>query len=367
MKSLLAIAAVLGLASAACPNQCSGHGRCGANDKCICNHQVGTDNPYRLAYTGVDCSLRTCPLGKAYDAISTQASALGAISFMPYSTNKSPAPKLRAFYNSGLRSDDFKKMRRDQKFIVKVMSVDWTSGAEKATFTWKYDEDEYFGPESSLDLRSSATTGFSNANLSPEFALHLGTAAKASGVFVYFDATAGGDSGWGSSTDSHIAAGDVYSFTLQWNDQVDFDQSDSNTAHQWTECSGRGTCDYASGKCKCIDGYTGEACQRTACPNSCSGHGQCQSEERFVKDAATGFKYEAYDSAQQYGCRCDDGYRGADCSQIECPSGADILGGDGGAAGMDCSGRGLCDYSTGVCKCHKGYYGERCESQTNFS
>jgi hypothetical protein len=33
---------------------------------------------------------------------------------------------------------------------------------------------------------------------------------------------------------------------------------------------------------------------------------------------------------------------------------------------MDCSGRGLCDYTTGSCKCFKGYYGERCESQTTL-
>ena len=37
------------------------------------------------------------------------------------------------------------------------------------------------------------------------------------------------------------------------------------------------------------------------------------------------------------------------------------MNGDGGANGLDCSARGLCDYTTGVCKCFKGFYGERCE------
>ena len=72
----------------------------------------------------------------------------------------------------------------------------------------------------------------------------------------------------------------------------------------------------------------------------------------------------AWDSAKQMGCLCDQGFRGADCSQIECPSGADPLLGNGGTQGMDCSGRGVCDYSMGECKCFKGYFGERCESQT---
>jgi hypothetical protein len=40
------------------------------------------------------------------------------------------------------------------------------------------------------------------------------------------------------------------------------------------------------------------------------------------------------------------------------------MGGDSGAQGMDCSGRGKCDYTTGQCQCFKGFFGERCEEQT---
>jgi hypothetical protein len=41
------------------------------------------------------------------------------------------------------------------------------------------------------------------------------------------------------------------------------------------ECSGAGLCDYTTGECECFDGYWGSACQRTSCPNDCSGNGLC--------------------------------------------------------------------------------------------
>ena len=131
-------------------------------------------------------------------------------------------------------------------------------------------------------------------------------------------------------------------------------------------CSGRGLCDRVAGACTCIAGYTGDACQRTSCPNDCSGNGICQSQSYFVSDvaAATGsadYAYSGFDADSAYGCKCDSGFRGADCSQRECPSGPDPMKGDGGAEGMDCSGRGLCDYTKGSCACFKGFFGERCE------
>ena len=112
-------------------------------------------------------------------------------------------------------------------------------------------------------------------------------------------------------------------------------------------------------------GYEGEACHRTSCPGSCNGHGVCQAEYRFAADAGSTYD-TAWDQDMNMGCLCDAGWRGPDCTQRECPSGADPLGAAGGAEGRDCSGRGVCDYTTGQCVCFKGYFGERCETQTNF-
>jgi hypothetical protein len=92
----------------------------------------------------------------------------------------------------------------------------------------------------------------------------------------------------------------------------------------------------------------------------------------------------AWDASKQYGCKCDLGYRGPDCSLKECPSGTDPQGGPSNtlfstAAApavasatilltrlepRDCSGRGMCDYSTGNCNCFKGFFGEDCSLQT---
>jgi hypothetical protein len=189
-------------------------------------------------------------------------------------------------------------------------------------------------------------------------ALHI-QPGQDSGLYVWFNvATADLAAG-------KVAAGDRYFLNVTANNGLAFVAGDGNSAHQYVECSGRGTCDRVAGLCTCVPGYTGDACQRTQCPNACSGNGVCQSQQYFVLDAgaASGLAldYTGFDGSKAYGCKCDSGFRGADCSQQECPSGADPMGAEGASSGLDCSGRGLCDYSSGVCKCFKGFFGERCE------
>jgi len=188
----------------------------------------------------------------------------------------------------------------------------------------------------------------------------------------------------------------------------------NNTAHvTLAECSNVGICDRSSGECQCTAPYEGPACERLRCPNSCSGHGRCLSmkeiahaydttmpKHKFDYDSAsvsamTNPLSTAWDSDMIFGCVCDSSWKvgygprqiqlseyfGPDCSLKRCPRGDDpftphdeenchlisqkgALGGYMGEAGnichIDCSNRGVCDYSTGMCKCFEGSWGSNC-------
>ncbi|KAF0688123.1 hypothetical protein As57867_020163, partial [Aphanomyces stellatus] len=109
--------------------------------------------------------------------------------------------------------------------------------------------------------------------------------------------------------------------------------SAANVAHaSATECSGRGVCDYSQGTCICAPGYTGEACQRSQCPNTCSGHGLCLPLASLAllygpQSSTTGIgpTYTNWEANEVGGCYCDMGYTGPDCSMRMCPKNDDPL------------------------------------------
>ena len=89
------------------------------------------------------------------------------------------------------------------------------------------------------------------------------------------------------------------------------------------------------------------------CPNSCSGRGTCEpaSGGALTLDGSAGV------------CSCFSGYRGPDCSKRTCPKGKalwDAATADSTAHrdGVECSGAGTCDTETGKCVCHSSGEGD---------
>lgn len=103
----------------------------------------------------------------------------------------------------------------------------------------------------------------------------------------------------------------------------------TNNAHEYFECSNKGSCNRETGECECYTGYEGAACQRASCPvnsdgETCSGHGVCKS----AKDLAHSYynnTYDLWDKHMTMGCQCDGGFDGPDCSQRKCKVGVDPL------------------------------------------
>jgi hypothetical protein len=133
----------------------------------------------------------------------------------------------------------------------------------------------------------------------------------------------------------------------------------SNNVHPLAECSNKGICNRKTGACMCFENYEGLACERNICPKDCSDQGECYTQKQLADEAGRIYS-TPWDSNKQTGCVCDAGFRGYDCSLIECPSGPDPLLGAGNEAGRECSGRGICRFDRGVCDCFIGFGGLKC-------
>lgn len=138
--------------------------------------------------------------------------------------------------------------------------------------------------------------------------------------------------GTGLSHDTGDCSERICPFELAWVDNPNKD----GKFHKYAECAGRGICNREAGECQCFDGYEGKGCQRTTCPNDCSGHGTCEyiedmyiaaKWEQYVRtdSSVTTFDYHNWDAGKTRGCVCDATYGDVDCSKRMCPYATDVL------------------------------------------
>eukprot|EP00939_MAST-03C_sp_MAST-3C-sp1_P002052 g2052.t1 len=128
-------------------------------------------------------------------------------------------------------------------------------------------------------------------------------------------------------------------------------------------CSGRGIC-AASKTCVCDANFqssNGEGAPGnrgdcgalvSATPFDCVGEMPCS-----LKGLCS--------AAPEYVCQCNSAYGGADCSEMTCPLGRawfDAPADNNVAHSLaECSNRGFCDFSSGVCTCQPGFVGAACD------
>jgi len=138
--------------------------------------------------------------------------------------------------------------------------------------------------------------------------------------------------GMGLAHDTGDCSDRICPYELAWVDHPDV----NGKRHNYAECANRGICNRVTGECECFPGYEGKACQRTACPNDCSGHGTCEyinnlgfgatpfdyPHKEYVDDLET-FSYYGWDYGKTRGCVCDPEYGDVDCSKRLCVYGTD--------------------------------------------
>lgn len=243
LLSLTVAVSALALIKAECPNHCSGHGHCGAQDMCTC---------YRN-WRGNDCNDRVCPYAHAF-----VTSPQGDLNFDG-----------DQFDNSG-------------KFIVddetgQYAVVDIAMNSATMTF------DAAAPNAASFTALGITGVGSTDEVLSNE--LVVGDKIKvADEVFTIAAVVEQGK----TYTLDHkrltaVSDAPVMKFLgTQSKPRGDWEQwvGDFSTlgdeGHYYMECANRGTCDRKTGECKCFEGYTGAACQVHACPGGCSQKGSCE-------------------------------------------------------------------------------------------
>jgi len=360
MKIVAAVALVVAMAavaSAECPNACSGNGICGKNDMCVCDRN----------FQGSDCSERVCPYGHAF--ITTPQGDLNMDGDRDDNSWKRLSSTIATFLRDTERLTFENNLRSYDQVSTGLGSTEDNNLEDGVVELEAGDKikvgDEVFTVKTKVsDKIYDMTTHAKQTWTGYQAYKFISTQARPQGTWEMWPG--------------------------------DFPGSGSDAAedegHYYMECSNRGLCDRKTGECECFDGYTGIGCTRQSCPEGCSGHGQCDTVESLrvsqptklsitvqtEKDDAVVFtsgphtlqendfvkignhdsmkilsvgankdrftlenefphtlpfgteiwqehRYDLWDSNKNRACKCDPMWTGNDCSLRKCPFGDDPL------------------------------------------
>merc|ERR1711865_851923 len=205
-KTVALTLALVGVTQAYCPNGCSGHGTCsnsnGMKDTCSCFSHLD-DGDMVAMWTGADCSLRTCPSAGAW--------AASASSHNDHVSNKVEcSAKGKCDRSSG-----------------DCACEDADAGAAANLFAV---------PNSNKDCDNCIGTENTGAQYDSAWDASRAQGCKCDAGFRGPDCSL-----------KECPSGD--------------DTLEGHGGSKGRACSGRGSCDYASGQCVCYTGFYGHRCQ----------------------------------------------------------------------------------------------------------
>jgi len=374
MMKFVVAAAVVGLAAARCPNDCSGHGTCGASDMCTCQRN----------WMAADCSERVCPFGLSFvdtpqgdldgdDVVEKTLShtfdgvaacgdtdctnddhswgkltfthddrKLTATGFDFGCFGRPTSSQAESFFCEGLATGDMIEVtgtltqssrNNDGWYIVEQTNTCVDQGKNAGCVASNADSPN---PTNSIDSSPTAQASIVTWIIVED---HRGWVPTTLGQTNHrFHAKTGIETLVDECVTSNQAddceTAQAVTVTMrghpvQWSNQLESEyyphDAQEDEAHFYAECSNKGFCNRKSGECECLPGYEGVGCERMACANDCSGHGTCESITDLVNPNDPYALWDGTNVPKTYGCKCDARWSGPDCSARVCPFGDDPL------------------------------------------